>query len=69
MYLLGFTARMYSNQTVGFLLQKLEVTQEKVRVPTLEIIKHVVNSCGRYIHVHSRGGEMLFKYIFAHQMT
>ena len=40
------TARMYSNQTVGFLLQKMEVAQEKVRVPTLEIIKHIINSCG-----------------------
>jgi hypothetical protein len=39
------TARMYSNQTVGFLLQKLEVTQEKIRTPTLEILKHIINSC------------------------
>ena len=37
---------MYSNQTVGFLLQKLDVAQEKVRVPTLEVLKHVINSCG-----------------------
>lgn len=38
---------MYSNQTVGFVLQKLDVAQEKVRVPTLEVLKHVINSCGR----------------------
>ena len=41
-----FAGQMYSNQTVGFLLQKLDVAQEKVRVPTLEVLKHVINSCG-----------------------
>ena len=40
--------QMYSNQTVGFLLQKLEMAQEKVRVPTLEVLKHVINSCGTF---------------------
>ncbi|CAI8027043.1 Maestro heat-like repeat-containing protein family member 1 [Geodia barretti] len=40
------TGLIYSNHAVGFLLQKLEVAQEKVRVPTLEILKHIINSCG-----------------------
>jgi hypothetical protein len=39
------TGLIYSNQAVGFLLQKLEVAQEKVRVPTLEVLKHIINSC------------------------
>ena len=47
MYMFLVAARMYSNQTVGFLLQKLEITQEKIRVPTLEVLKHIINSCGR----------------------
>ena len=30
---------------VAFLLQKLEVNQERVRVATLNVIKHLINSC------------------------
>ena len=43
---------IYSNHAVGFLLQKLEVAQEKVRVPTLEILKHIINSCGMFVCVN-----------------
>ncbi|CAI8027036.1 Maestro heat-like repeat-containing protein family member 1 [Geodia barretti] len=45
------TGLIYSNHAVGFLLQKLEVAQEKVRVPTLEILKHIINSCDEVMAV------------------
>ncbi|KAL5467301.1 hypothetical protein EMCRGX_G031509 [Ephydatia muelleri] len=35
----------YNEKIVSFLLSKLEVVQEKSRVPTLDIIKHLINSC------------------------
>ena len=38
-------AKSHSNRVVAFLLQKLEVTQEKVRIATLNVIKHLINSC------------------------
>lgn len=38
-------AKSHSNRVVGFLLQKLEVSQEKVRLATLNVIKHLINSC------------------------
>lgn len=37
--------KTYSQRVVSFLLTKLEVNQEKVKAPTLEIIKHLINSC------------------------
>ena len=40
-------AKGYSNKVVGFLLQKLELAQEKVRLATLDILKHVINSCSK----------------------
>lgn len=39
-------ARGNSNRVVAFLLQKLENNQDKNRLSTLEIIKHLINSCG-----------------------
>ena len=39
------SAKSHSNRVVAFLLQKLEVNQEKVRVATLNVIKHLINSC------------------------
>jgi len=45
------TAKVYSNRVVAFLLQKMEVNQEKVRLATLDVIKHLINSCGKhYVH-------------------
>ena len=38
-------AKSHSNRVVAFLLQKLEVSQEKVRLATLNVIKHLINSC------------------------
>lgn len=38
-------AKSHSNRVIGFLLQKLEVSQEKVRLATLNVIKHLINSC------------------------
>ena len=40
------TAKAFSNRVVAFLLQKMEVNQEKVRLATLDVIKHLINSCG-----------------------
>lgn len=37
-------AKSHSNRVVAFLLQKLEVSQEKVRLATLNAIKHLINS-------------------------
>ncbi len=36
---------------IAFLLQKLETTQEKVRMATLDILKHLINSCGVFVCV------------------
>lgn len=41
-------ARGYSNRVVAFLLQKLEGNQEKIRLATLDILKHLINSCSEY---------------------
>ena len=38
-------AKSHSNRVVAFLLQKLEVSQEKIRLATLNVIKHLINSC------------------------
>lgn len=40
------TARAHSNRVTAFLLQKMEINQEKVRLATLNVIKHLINSCG-----------------------
>ena len=39
-------AKSNSNRVVAFLLQKLETNQEKIRLATLDILKHLINSCG-----------------------
>ena len=36
----------YSQKVISFLLTKLEINQEKVKGPTLEIFRHLINSCG-----------------------
>lgn len=37
--------KAHSNRVVAFLLQKLEHKDDKVRTATLDIIKHLINSC------------------------
>lgn len=39
----------FSDRVIGFLLQKLEVSNEKPRTASLAIIKHLVNSSGSYL--------------------
>ena len=39
-------AKAYSGRVIEFLLSKLEAPQEKARLPVLEVLKHLINSCG-----------------------
>ena len=41
-------APTFSDRVIGFLLQKLEVSNEKPRTASLAIIKHLVNSSGEF---------------------
>lgn len=39
----------FSNRVIDFLLQKLEMNNEKPRIASLAIIKHLINSSGSYL--------------------
>lgn len=39
-------ANGFGHQVIAFLLSKLEPTQERSRISTLNIMKHLINSCG-----------------------
>lgn len=39
----------FSDRVIAFLLQKLEMSNEKTRIASLAIIKHLVNSSGSYL--------------------
>ena len=42
-----FVGKGHSQKVIGFLLTKLDINQEKVKAPTLEIFRHLINSCGK----------------------
>ena len=49
---LSFTlANGYSDKVISFLMAKLG-EKEKIRLPTLNILKHIINSCGKPISDH-----------------
>jgi len=39
----------FSDRVIAFLLQKLEMNNEKTRIASLAIIKHLINSSGSYL--------------------
>ena len=39
-------APTFSDRVIAFLLQKLEASNEKTRIASLSIIKHLINSSG-----------------------
>lgn len=38
--------KSYSQRVVSYLLAKLESNQERIKSGTLEVLKHLMNSCG-----------------------
>ena len=42
-----FSAKAFSDRVVGFLLQKLESGNEKSKMATLGVLRHVVYSSGK----------------------
>lgn len=42
-----FLAPVFSDRVVAFLLQKLETNNDKARIASLSIIKHLINSSGK----------------------
>lgn len=40
--------KSHAQRVVNYLLTKLEINQDKVKVGTLEVFKHMMNSCGIY---------------------
>ena len=42
-----FLAPAFSDRVVAFLLQKLETNNDKARIASLSIIKHLINSSGK----------------------
>ena len=52
----GFAAKSFADKLIAFLLVKLEVTNDRTRIGTLSIFRHLVNSSGktRYMIAHHR---------------
>jgi len=40
-------SQVFSQQILSFLFLKLEIKDEKIRIGTLQILKHLINSCGK----------------------
>ena len=47
-----FLAPTFSDRVITFLLQKLEMNNEKTRIASLAIIKHLINSSGETSNLH-----------------
>ena len=54
-----FLAPAFSDRVVAFLLQKLETNNDKARIASLSIIKHLINSSGK----RSLSSSIIFKII------
>lgn len=39
--------KSHSQRVVSYLLGKLDSNQEKIKSGTLEVFKHLINSCGK----------------------
>ena len=44
----GDSAKTFSDHVIAFLMQRFESKEERVRIATLSIIKHVINTSGEY---------------------
>ena len=45
-YTFFYVADGFAHRVISFLLSKLEPNQERIRMTTLNIFKHLINSCG-----------------------